>query len=115
MNLLTVSLQQSIQTLAARGWSARRIARELDINRETVGRWLRLAQPAVTAPVVTATPTAPEPGTPEPKPATVATGSGSRCEPWREHTGQALAQGLSAMRIYQDLVGDQLSPAGTTR
>jgi hypothetical protein len=37
MNELNVSLQHSILTLAAHGWSHRRIARELDINRETVG------------------------------------------------------------------------------
>ena len=43
MNELNVSLQHSILTLAAHGWSHRRIARELDIHRETVGRHLRLA------------------------------------------------------------------------
>ena len=37
MNQLNVSLQHSITTLAAHGWSHRRIARELDIHRETVG------------------------------------------------------------------------------
>ena len=42
MNQLNLSLQHSITTLAAHGWSHRRIARELDI-RETVGRHLRLA------------------------------------------------------------------------
>ena len=40
MNQLTVSLQHSIATLAARGWSARKIARELDVDRETVRRYL---------------------------------------------------------------------------
>ncbi|MDE3067037.1 MAG: helix-turn-helix domain-containing protein [Verrucomicrobiota bacterium] len=44
MNELNVSLQHSILTLASRGWSHRRIARELDVHRETVGRHLRLAQ-----------------------------------------------------------------------
>ena len=38
MNELNVSLQHSIATLAANGWSARKIARELNIHRETVGR-----------------------------------------------------------------------------
>jgi len=41
MNRLTLSLQHSIVTLSQRGWSARRIARELGINRETVGKHLR--------------------------------------------------------------------------
>ena len=42
MNQLNVSLQHSITALAAQGWSGRRIARELRVNRETVGRYLRL-------------------------------------------------------------------------
>ncbi|HEY1791117.1 MAG TPA: hypothetical protein VGJ73_23410 [Verrucomicrobiae bacterium] len=39
MNRLNVSLQQSIATLAAKGWSSRKIARELDLDRETVRRY----------------------------------------------------------------------------
>ena len=52
MNQLNVSLQHSITTLAANGWSRRRIARELAIHRETVGRYLRLAdsKPAIVLP-----------------------------------------------------------------
>lgn len=38
-----VSLQTTIHSLADRRWSHRRIPRELGINRETVGRHLRLA------------------------------------------------------------------------
>jgi predicted transcriptional regulator len=51
-NVLKVSLQTTIYSLAARGWSQRRIARELGINRETVGRYLRLAEakPAISTP-----------------------------------------------------------------
>jgi transposase len=41
MNQLHVSLQHSIATLAAKGWSARKIARELGVHRETVGRYLQ--------------------------------------------------------------------------
>ena len=40
MNQLNVSLQHSILALAAHGWSRRRIARELAIDRETVGKYL---------------------------------------------------------------------------
>ena len=43
MNQLDVSLQHSIATLSAKGWSARKIARDLGLNRETVGRYLRPA------------------------------------------------------------------------
>ena len=41
MNQLNVSLQRSITKLAAKGWSARKIARELGVHRETVGRYLQ--------------------------------------------------------------------------
>jgi Tn3 transposase DDE domain/Homeodomain-like domain len=46
-NVLEVSLQTTIYSLAQRGWSQRRIAKELGINRETVGRYLRLPKPAI--------------------------------------------------------------------
>jgi hypothetical protein len=42
-NVLKASLQTTIYSLADRGWSQRRIASELEINRETVRRYLRLA------------------------------------------------------------------------
>lgn len=43
MNQLKMSLKQSIISLAAAGWSQRRIARELRIHRETVGKYLHEA------------------------------------------------------------------------
>ena len=98
MNRLAVSHQQSIHTLHALGWSARRIARELGLHRETVGRELKFAKPAKVA-----TGSGAEE---EAKPAKVATGSRSLCEPHRERIEAALAQGLSAKRIHQDLVAD---------
>lgn len=98
MNRLAVSLQQSIHTLHAQGWSARRIARELGLHRETVGRELRISKPAKVA-----TGSAAEA---EAKPAKVATGSRSLCEPHRELITAALVQGLSAIRIHQDLVAE---------
>ena len=99
MKRLAVSLQQSILTLHERGWSARRIARELGIHRETVGRELKVSKPAKVA-------TGPD-GTQDSKPANVATGSRSLCEPHRANIEAALVQGLSARRIHQDLVTDQ--------
>jgi transposase len=39
-NLLKMAIVQSIQTLFAQGWSQRRIARELDIDRGTVRKYL---------------------------------------------------------------------------
>src|SRR2546422_5022874 len=41
MNELKLSQQQSILTLHKAGWSNRAIARELELNRETVGKYLR--------------------------------------------------------------------------
>jgi transposase len=112
MNYLDVSLQHSIATLAANGWSARKIARELGVHRETVGRYLR-------APESSAKPAILPPGSledPEPKPAIVPAGSKagrtSQCAPFAEAIQQALLAGLSAQRIYQDLVvGHQFTGA----
>ena len=42
-NQLKMADIQSVLALHNNGWSARRIARDLGINRETVGRYLRLA------------------------------------------------------------------------
>jgi len=104
MNQLNVSLQHSIMTLAAHGWSHRRIARELDINRETVGKYLRLAdsKPAISTPGSDADPAA--------KPAISTLGSPagrqSLCLPWEPQIEAAVSVGLSAQRIYQDLVGE---------
>ena len=98
MNRLTVSLQQSILTLHERGWSARRIARELGVHRETVGRELQRSKPAKVT-------TGSEPQA-ESKPAKVTAGSRSLCEPHRDVIEAAIMQGLSAKRIYQDLKAD---------
>jgi transposase len=45
-NLLKVVMTENILSLHRRGWSQRRIARELGIDRETVARYLRQALPA---------------------------------------------------------------------
>lgn len=44
MNQLKMDIQQTISTLSRGGWSQRRIARELGIDRETVARYRRLAR-----------------------------------------------------------------------
>src|SRR5512135_1629679 len=43
-NLLKMAIRETISTLHRRGWSQRRIADELGINRETVARYLRQAE-----------------------------------------------------------------------
>jgi len=102
-NVLRVSLQTTIYSLADRGWSQRRIARELGINRGTVGRYLRLARKAKPA-ILTAGPA----GSNEAKPAISTTGKNagrkSQCEPLAEVILAKVEVGLSAQRIYQDLV-----------
>src|SRR3984893_910137 len=84
-NVLTVSLQATIYSLHDRGWSRRRIARELGIDRETVGRYLLLAKPAIST-------------------AGTVAGRKSQCEPLAEVIMAKVEVGLSAQRIYQDLV-----------
>jgi transposase len=119
MNELNVNLQHSILTLAGNGWSNRRIARELDINRETVGKYLLLARskPAISTPgsepEPNSKPAIPISGSgppPDPKPANSTAGSAagrqSLCLPLSSQIEAAVAVGLSAQRIYQDLVCD---------
>ncbi len=108
MNQLNVSLQHSILTLAAHGWSQRRIGRELGVHRETVGKYLRLAQskPAISTlgsdADLSPKPAISTPGSP--------TGRQSLCQPWAAQIEAAIQVGLSAQRIYQDLVGQYAFP-----
>jgi transposase len=95
-NLLKMAVIESIVTLRQRGWSLRRIARELGIHRETVARHLRQGP-------VESKPAHAPPGS---EPAAGRTGRPSDCEPYRPIIVAALEQGLTSQRIYQDLVGD---------
>lgn len=115
MNRLEVSLQQAIIALYGRGWSQRRIARELQINRETVAVHVHAARPAISTTGSesggSANPAISTTGSPpgdEAKPAISTTGSpGGRVSLCREHLPAitaAVAAGLSARRIHQDLV-----------
>ena len=98
-NQLKMAEVQAILALARSGWSNRHIARQLGVDRDTVGRHLRLSlqgdsKPASaplgsTPPVVGAPP-----------------GSVSAASPWREVILQKLEAGLTARRIYQDLCCD---------
>lgn len=132
-NRLKMAMVHSIQTLLQRGWSRRRIARELGIDRETVGRYACLAssaaappgsvafgigsdadepsKPARAPPGSTCDPTstfdAPEAiktSQPEAPPAPPI--QPSQCEPFRGIILAKLEQGLTAKRIHQDLVAE---------
>jgi len=97
MNELKVHLQQAIVGLHQQGWSKRRIARELGLDRGTVGKYLPAGDSKPAIPLTGSEPI-PDPkpaisltGSPEgaeAKPAIVPTGSPagrqSLCEPWRE-------------------------------
>jgi transposase len=114
-NVLKVSQQATIYSLHGRGWSRRRIARELGIDRETVGRYLLLAKPAISTTGVEETgeakpaiSTAGAEGAGEAKPAVSIAGKSvgrkSQCEPLADAIMAKVEVGLSAQRIYQDLV-----------
>ena len=114
-NILKVNEQNTIQQLAAQGWSRRRIARELNVDRKTVRRYIKAAAKS---------PTISTPGSAEreSKSAPISTpgettgaglvaaaleaeaGRPSFCDPHRVLIEAKLVAGLSAQRIYQDLV-----------
>ena len=112
MNQLNVSLQHSITTLSAKGWSARKIARELGVHRETVGRYL---QP-VSSESKPAIPPIGSGAASVSKPANVPTGSKagrtSQCAPLTAVIERGLSAGLSAQRIYQDLIAGHAFTGG---
>ena len=132
MNQLKMDIQETISTLSRGGWSQRRIARELGIDRETVARYRRLARqveepnpaispagselvagptPAIVPPgpeVMTApSPPPAEPPNPAIPPAGSKPGRVSYCEPFETFIQAGVDGGLSAQRIYQDLVSEQ--------
>lgn len=129
MNQLNVSLQHSITTLAAKGWSARKIARELGLHRETVGRYLQpVASSGGSKPAIPPTgsngPSESNPASAPDgseaasaaKPANVPSGSKagrtSQCAPLATVIEQGVLAGLSARRIYQDLVSGHAFTGG---
>ena len=138
-NQLKMAQVQSILALHDRGWSQRRIARELEVDRETVARYVGLAS---------ANPAGPPFGRCPPtgfdgrgvvgegsNPAKLPTGSEDRpigdeavlakpvviapavkrrsdCDPWRAVIEEQVALGLSAKRIHQDLVSEHQATVG---
>jgi len=129
-NYLKMAVVHAIIGLLEQGWAYRRIARELGVHRETVARYDRLRQTGA------AKPANPTPGSSpdhqpkpanvtagsspdhQPKPANVTAGSGgleesehslgppSHCQPFAEVIKRKMDRGLSAQRIWQDLISE---------
>jgi transposase len=112
-NQLKMATIESILLLQQRGWSIRRIAQSLGIHRDTVARQLRRAKqagaPRGSAEASTAAPEAPkQAGAPigfDERPAVGGAAlQASLCAPFRAVILAKLDAGLTAQRIYQDLV-----------
>lgn len=100
MNQLKVNLQNTIVTLHQQGWSKRKIARELELDRVTVRRYIAASDSKSPTPQTGsgAEVDAKSPGV------QTGSGTGSLCAQWGEQIQQWVQAGLSAKRIYQDLV-----------
>jgi transposase len=132
-NRLKMARIHAIIGLLEQGWSYRRIAREVGVDRETVTRYDRLRRNRSNAAVsppgsgqsegskpAISTPGSEPPRSPKPAIPTAGCllgdlvfavsghppGRGSQCEPFRESIRKKLDQGLSAQRIWQDLVSE---------
>jgi transposase len=120
-NLLKVHEQNAIQELAAKGWPQRRIAKELNLDRKTVRRYVRAISKSPTiltagsgavaeskSPISTAgSSMGPELVTEALEKLQSKPGRPSMCDPHREAIVAKLELGLSAQRIYQDLVEER--------
>jgi transposase len=97
-NLLKMAMIETIVRLHQQGWSNRRIAKELGIDRDAVSRHVRQARGAPADSKAAKAPPGSEP--------VWATGTRSLCQPWRSVILAKVEAGLTAQRIYQDLVSD---------
>jgi transposase len=105
MNRLKVNRQHSIVTLFEQGWSRRRIARELAVDRETVRKYVAgVKSKSPTPQTGSEAEEQSKPATPPQTGSPSKTAPASLCDPWREQIQSAFQAGLSVQRIYQDLV-----------
>ena len=107
-NYLKMAKISAILILKEKGWSQRRIAGELGIHPDTVGRYIRFygkdPKPATKAPIGS------EDSKQDKAPAgsdyadtSNGTNSRSQCEPLRNVIEDKLQNGLTCQRIYQDI------------
>ncbi len=101
-NQLKMAEVHSILTLHKRGWSFRRIGRELGIHRETAQRYVRLAEAGADVANLSVGAGAEN----RPNPPAGSSGPASKCDPFRETIIEGLERGLSRQRIWQDLKQD---------
>ena len=117
-NFLEVSMQTTIEQLSRKGWSIRRIAKELGVNRRTVAKYAKhpagvfskCTTPSEGVPAGNswnnqAKCTTPSEGVPAGESTAQPTGQ-SACLPFHAFIRNALSEGLSAQRIYQDLCSE---------
>jgi len=115
-NFLKMDLVNAIQALKSKGWSKRRIARELQIDRQTVRRYLRAAS---NSPPLSIPDTAQADSGQNHPLSTLGnlevtavvervfaepSGRPSKCQTYAEQIEAKVHLGLTAQRIYQDLV-----------
>lgn len=113
-NQLKMAKVHAILTLRERGWSLRRIGRELGIHRDTVARYVRLTERGSDqADQPIGWPDQNQPNLPagcgdqnRPNPPTGSSGPSSLCESLAEVIVEGLQRGLSYQRIWQDLRSD---------
>jgi transposase len=108
-----MAVEEAIMGYSRLGWSRRRIARTLGINRETVARYMGLAAKPAIPPAGSEEDASSADEIATPKPAIVPAGKSGRvsqCEGFRHAIEEALEQGLTAQRIYQDLITESAFP-----
>jgi transposase len=99
-NQLKMAFIDAILTLHSQGWSQRAIARRLGVHRETVSRHVRLAADI-------SKPANMHAGNLPPPAASALPARHSYCDQFRSTIEAKRAAGLTAQRIYQDLVAEQ--------
>lgn len=104
-NRIKMDKVHAIQRLRQQGWAERRISRELNIHRSTVRRYTDPSPHPDDNSKCTKAPTGSELADGS-KCTTQAPPGKSRCEQYRKIIEDKISQGLSAQRIYQDLVAD---------
>ena len=107
-NYLRVSMQQTIIALHEKGWSKRRISREVGINRRTVTKYIQQFDSKCT--ISTTGSVSDSKGVTDSKYTISTTGSEGRkslCLNYHKFIDDGLQQNFSAQRIYQDLVNER--------